>query len=133
MGEESKEGRQGAPFFFLADSRGGGAMLPWKGGGAMKECPTCKGKGKLKVVVRVREVTPVGVTHIPPLEISCVVCEGVGKVTAAKLEAMKAEADLWCSCGNPSGNSKYHDDGDHPNCSKHCWTCEDCGKILQVG
>ena len=42
--------------------------------------------------------------------------------------------NLWCKCGNPSENSEYHsDDPNNPTCTKHHWTCRDCGKILQIG
>lgn len=42
--------------------------------------------------------------------------------------------NVWCNCGNPSESSKYHaDDPNSTTCTKHHWTCGDCGKILQVG
>lgn len=41
----------------------------------------------------------------------------------------------FCSCGNPSGESEFHEDEfeDGVRVSKHHYTCCDCGKITQVG
>lgn len=44
--------------------------------------------------------------------------------------------EFWCSCGNPSESSYFHDDGQGtgPSCvQKHHYHCDDCGKITQVG
>jgi hypothetical protein len=39
------------------------------------------------------------------------------------------EADnFWCNCGNPSDDVTHHEDEDG-----QWWTCDDCGKTLQVG
>lgn len=60
-------------------------------------------------------------------------CHGKGTMSQVMADQMKADQDLWCECGNPSGESIFHDDGMHPQCSKHCYTCQDCGKITQIG
>lgn len=64
----------------------------------------------------------------------CFTCDGSGEVDRAEYEARKkAEAEFWCSCGNPSEDVRFYDDGEHPKCDKHCYECVDCGKIRQVG
>lgn len=64
------------------------------------------------------------------MELKCVWCDGAGQIGDQKLHAIQAEQDMWCSCGNPSGDVHFHDD--EPG-SKHHWTCGDCGGVLQVG
>jgi Fe2+ or Zn2+ uptake regulation protein len=39
-------------------------------------------------------------------------------------------SEFWCKCGNPSERVTYH--ADTPD-AKHHWTCDDCGKVRQVG
>jgi hypothetical protein len=50
-----------------------------------------------------------------------------------KSAEQKAHEAFWCFCGNPSGNHTYHDDNERRICRKHHWTCDDCGKVVQVG
>lgn len=45
---------------------------------------------------------------------------------------------MWCDCEEdydpdetPAPN--FWDDGMHPLCAKHCYTCATCGKLTQVG
>ena len=94
------------------------------------KCPTCKGKGKYNM-----GVTEIGVgrrktRHVP---MTCFLCEGKGTITKAEWARVQAAKALWCDCDNPSGDTTYYADGTHPNCSKHCWVCNDCRKITQVG
>lgn len=94
-------------------------------------CPRCKGKGKISV--KVSTCGPDGATPESSFEMTCFDCKGSGEMTAAGVRAKKAADALWCRCGNESGETKFFDDGEHPNCSKHCYVCLDCGKITQVG
>lgn len=69
----------------------------------------------------------------PPraVELDCVFCNGIGKITAAQKAAEEA---FWCRCGNPSGESIFHDDNEPGAiCSKHHYTCRDCGAVTQTG
>lgn len=86
----------------------------------MINCPTCK--GTKKVTITVHEAGKVS-----KMDLTCVVCHGQGKVTK---QAKKAMDDFWCKCGNPSGQSNFHDDSFGV---KHHYTCNDCGKVTQVG
>ena len=48
-------------------------------------------------------------------------------------DGSKDEFDSWCSCDVPSTDWTFWDNGTHPRCSKHCYTCQKCNKLLQVG
>ena len=67
------------------------------------------------------------------VKIGCITCEGKGTINQEQKERLEAEKKLWCVCGNHSGESNFHDDYTRKICSKHHYTCKDCGKILQVG
>lgn len=89
----------------------------------MHVCPVCKGAKKNTYAVHAEGVTK-------NVELSCGVCFGTGQLSDAGLQAHKALQAMWCRCGNPSGNASFHDD---TPTRKHHWTCDDCGKITQVG
>ena len=91
------------------------------------KCPTCKGDGIQ--TIHSTETTSKGVTKRPPMNFPCVVCNGKGKVTEAYVKAVNI---FWCKCENP-GDPVFYNDGENPNCSKHCWVCSTCGKVQQVG
>lgn len=100
----------------------------------MPICTACK--GKKKVVVNSVSLTH-GKRYAPitiPITMTCVICGGTGKLTKAQIEENKRAAEAWCQCDEPDmENARYWPDGAHPECSKHCWTCGVCGKIVQVG
>lgn len=85
-------------------------------------CPVCK-DGKLTITVT-------GEGKTSELEINCVHCNGQGTMTWAQRDAYDRMVAMWCRCGNSSGQVTFHDDA--PG-SKHHWTCDDCGKVVQVG
>jgi hypothetical protein len=93
-------------------------------------CPTCKGSGKQTITV-----TYIGSDEASSTsEINCVDCEGVGKVDQETIEAIEYEKNMWCKCGNPSGDATYHPDGERGAIvHKHHWTCNDCNKVYQLG
>ena len=101
-----------------------------------QKCITCKGEGKKPIEIHDMKSGKTRTEYTP-----CYDCDGEGWVTeekshelAEKKRALAEEILLyWCNCGNPSDDAKYWADGQNPNCSKHCWTCKDCGKLLQVG
>jgi Fe2+ or Zn2+ uptake regulation protein len=83
-----------------------------------------------KVTITVHE----GDKPVRSMELTCVICDGAGKITKAKARAVKAEQAMWCQCGNPGVVTSYHPDGERgAACHKHHWTCDDCGKVVQVG
>lgn len=94
------------------------------------ECPTCGGKG-----VQVLETTTWSVTGktTESTTITCVVCKGKKQITAKEKQGLIDEAALWCSCGNPSKDVEFYDDGECTDCDKHHYHCSDCRKIVQVG
>jgi hypothetical protein len=94
----------------------------------MQTCPKCKGTKKLDI-----KVTTYGKPGEEIKSINCIYCNASGKLTDSEIAKLKAEEEAWCRCGNPSRQTQFWDDGQNPVCSKHCWTCRDCGKILQVG
>ena len=92
----------------------------------MATCKSCNGTGKMSL-----NVSQAGKTT--PFSITCIYCNGSGSLSDAQQKANEAAKALWCSCGNPSESTTYYADGTHPSCSKHCYVCDDCGKITQVG
>jgi len=92
---------------------------------AMVDCPKCKGSGRLPVTV-----TEAGVTR--KLDLGCVYCHEVGKLTPEALEALKAEDAMWCQCGK-SKAPIFFDDGEHPEIHKHHYRCEFCDHVVQIG
>lgn len=90
----------------------------------METCPSCKGTKKVTI-----KVISNGVRE-PDMELDCVTCNGTGEVRDGYTKALE---DFWCHCGNPSGDVEFHDDGEGAACSKHHYTCGDCGRVLQIG
>lgn len=89
-------------------------------------CPTCKGTGKQTLAVH-------GADGESDLPIRCVLCDGTGQVTQAKLDALKRFADSWCQCDGGGDDPYYVADGRHDHCGKHHWDCSRCGGIVQIG
>jgi len=95
----------------------------------VKKCPTCEGTGKQSITVKMwGEKNPEN-----PMQITCVVCKGTGVVGAAEIRQLKAEREMWCTCGNKSGEVDFYDDGQHPRIHKHHYRCRECGKVTQIG
>lgn len=92
------------------------------------QCPTCKGTGKVTI-----KVTTFGQKGSENFETDCLTCHGKGRITLKQARQLKKEQDSWCRCGNKSGKTDFHDDGELGAGSEHCWTCSDCGKLTQVG
>lgn len=64
----------------------------------------------------------------------------VTTITATpEMKKIMAEArDFWKEQEKKSGNCnhanvQYYADGEHPECSKHCYACTSCKAIVQVG
>lgn len=96
----------------------------------MPLCPKCEGTKKITV----RFVTTGGPSdEVELVELDCVTCGAAGIVSEKELQAIQDADAMWCRCGNPSGDANSFSDYQHPTCSKHCYTCADCGGILQVG
>ena len=102
------------------------------------KCPKCKGKGEY--LFEYSETSPEG-TVKKSQKSFCHTCNGEGWITEQKgcelaqekLRLRREIALYWCNCGNPSEEVTFYDDGQHPHCEKHCYTCNDCGKLVQVG
>jgi hypothetical protein len=88
-------------------------------------CPTCKGTGKQ--IIHSTTYGPEGVVE-RDVEIDCLTCEGSGCANNKQLARLATINDGWCRCGNPSGEQKFFNNRD---C--HGYTCEDCGKLTQIG
>lgn len=96
----------------------------------MIKCPQCdNGIQHIKVT----EIKNGIAIEEPGFDLKCDLCDGKGHITLQQMRYWGAQNKLWCSCGNPSKESKYWEDGTNKYCSKHCWTCKDCGKLTQIG
>lgn len=98
-------------------------------------CPQCDGTGQMSYSVSNHSAYGHAVQEQKKMD--CIICDG-GKKPLSEEDAKRyklqreAEAKLWCKCENSSG-SRYVPDGASRKCMKHHWTCNDCGKITQVG
>lgn len=92
-------------------------------------CKTCNGK---KVQTIVNTLTSEGWHEDDPVEIDCISCNGKGYMNKKELNFYNHYNNIWCKCENSSG-SKYYDDNEHEEVSKHHYRCYDCGKVTQIG
>ena len=91
------------------------------------KCPKCT-DGKITVTFCEDGKEPV------KSDIKCVHCNGSSIISELKLFELEEEENMWCKCENKSGQVTYHeDDEDGAAVLKHHWTCNDCGKIKQIG
>lgn len=96
------------------------------------KCPQCK--GAKKITCTTTDVGPKGKRTESSFEMRCLTCDGKGMITRAAADSYQRELESWCRCGNKSEQVTYHDDDPRSKvCTKHHWTCDDCGKIVQVG
>lgn len=89
-------------------------------------CPRCKGSGKMPLQVHEGG-------SVRNMELTCIDCDGSGEITKAQHEQNQRAMAMWCRCGNPTGQSRFYEDGEAPDVHKHHVKCGDCGKVLQVG
>ena len=93
----------------------------------MEKCSTCAGTGKITIQVSEYPNPP------KPCVLDCIDCDGAGLITPEKGVALRRLRErmktFWCKCSSPS-HTTFHDDT--PD-AKHHWTCDDCGKVTQVG
>lgn len=93
-------------------------------------CPKCNGKKTWPCVARM--LTEKGWEDCPVVNMPCHTCNETGLIDPVeherKEQERKAEHErFWCSCKKSSGSS-YYQFG-----RSHGWSCNDCGKVTQVG
>lgn len=96
-------------------------------GSDLPPCQPCKGTGQQNVTVS-KSGEPD--SHI---KLTCIWCKGTGRATPEQQRTLAAYDAMWCRCGNPSGESNYFSDGQHPAMHKHHYRCADCNSVTQVG
>lgn len=96
------------------------------------KCSVCKGAGKQTITARTL-VKGGSWKKEPPVTIPCLGCKGTGEMTQEQADALRTYEEMWCRCGNPSGESSFYDDGEHPGLAKHHYRCVDCGRVTQIG
>lgn len=104
-------------------------------------CPTCEGNGKFPC--RAQVLTEKGWGYDPPMDkpplmLDCHLCDGKGLISQERHQAMLEQSKIWCNCEESSGVSYHEDDnsqiyGNGVTCSKHHYSCNDCGLIVQIG
>lgn len=98
----------------------------------MNHCPNCNGTGKQKYSFQ-EFGKPAQM-----MEMDCMYCKGGTKPMNA-LDALRHNLNkermnaLWCKCEDNGHRVTYVPDNVSDKCRKHHWTCNDCGKIAQVG
>ena len=97
-------------------------------GTTLVACPVCKGNGTQSIIVE-----EFGKPGSSTTDIGCVVCNGRKRISAREARMVERERNMMCYCGNPGGETHFHDDGECSECRKHHFHCADCGKILQIG
>ena len=95
------------------------------------QCTVCKGKGKQ--TIKSQNLTVDGWEALSPVDVPCLWCDGTGEMTPEEEERLRVYSEMWCKCVNPSGDTNFYDDGEHPEVTKHHYRCADCGKVTQVG
>lgn len=93
----------------------------------MIQCPQCKGKGTITITSV--EVTSTGSKYLPDMDLDCPTCGGEKWVSQETFEEFQDMLNIWCTCGNPSGETRFWRT---PNGS-HGYDCCDCGKVVQLG
>ena len=91
------------------------------------QCVGCTGTGKMKLGTGYSEN---GQLKTKYMDITCIICNGKGEISEEAVKLLERQRNMWCRCGNKSGMTTFHDDR---NGVKHHWTCDDCGKVTQVG
>lgn len=94
---------------------------------AFDACGTCGGSGRQKIVAKT--YTGSGWREEKPVFINCIACGAKGYQTAEEQAREQRMRDAWCSCG-AKGGTTWHDW--QPGQKEHA-TCNDCGKLTQVG
>ncbi len=95
----------------------------------MPKCPMCEdGQMKFTEVFPFDKDKPDEVSYI-----HCFQCGGTGFATQDYIDMFEEHKRMWCECGNPSDDSYYVPDNEHPDISKHHWRCMDCRKVIQIG
>jgi len=95
----------------------------------MPKCPMCTdGKMKFHQVFPFDKDKPDEITYS-----DCYFCGATGVVDQEFVDEWERQKKMWCECGNPSEDSYYVPDNEHPDISKHHWRCMDCRKVVQVG
>lgn len=90
------------------------------------KCTVCKGKSKITLKVHSNESTT-----SESYEIDCFDCKGSGSITEEQAAFIEHRKNIWCKCEGNHGVT-FHPDGNDV-CAKHCYTCNRCGKIVQIG
>jgi len=96
----------------------------------LKCCPCCNG---LKTMtVKASNLIDGKFVELPPIEMTCIMCNGTGEVTTRRLAEHDAAIAMWCKCEGDNGVDFYKD-YEHPEVSKHHYRCKKCKKVVQVG
>ena len=96
----------------------------------MHTCPKCT-RGKM-------EITMQSIPPNPKIDgkslITCIHCEGSGKLDDEQLAEIKSEDDMWCTCSEIKDHHwDFYEDGDNGEIYKHHYRHKLCGKVLQIG
>jgi hypothetical protein len=96
----------------------------------MTQCTVCKGSGHQKIHI----IHAFSDKQDKELISGCMWCGGDGDMNDKQLEWKEEYDSVWCKCTQPSEEpAQFWNDGEHPTCEKHCWTCPKCNKITQIG
>lgn len=91
------------------------------------DCNKCKGSGMQTILI-----------NQDRMEFCCTNCHGKKQFTKTISQKIKSELlekdfeRVWCHCKQFQGTT-YFADGKHPRCSKHCYVCNQCKNIVQIG
>jgi len=89
-------------------------------------CPRCKGCGQMDLGVHEGG-------SVTTVKIRCITCDGDGEIDHHRYQMYRQEVEMWCRCGNPSGEVDYFEDGQDEAIGMHHYKCRDCGKVIQTG
>jgi len=89
-------------------------------------CPSCKGSGK--ITFEIEEMF--SDNPVTKSILDCILCDGTGDALEDDIKRLHS---FWCKCSNPSNQTRFYNDNEHPDCSKHHYRCLDCGRVIQTG
>jgi len=92
-------------------------------------CPACQGSAKQTITVH--QIVE-NVMTVKDEKVTCVWCNGEGKLSSDRIAIYMMYAEMWCKCHGETP-TVFYKDGEHPDLFKHHYRCGVCGKVKQIG
>ncbi len=96
------------------------------------ECPACNNG---IITITGRSLTDEGWKDNPPIDITCITCDGTSTISEEYKKRLGEEQDSWHDSDVCQEEDAHYVPDNTPGAlvSKHHWVCNGCRKIVQVG